>query len=102
MKKTTYLAGTALLSLALSGCSGSNDFKPTAGMDSMVIYTNACASCHGDSGQGKFGFLLKLSGTDAATEAITEKITKGGHLMPAFPNISQQEAEGLAAYIKAL
>jgi mono/diheme cytochrome c family protein len=102
MKKTTYLAGTALLSLTLSGCSGTNEFKPAAGMDSTDIYANACTSCHGDSGQGKFGFLLKLSGTDATNEAIAEKILKGGHLMPAFPNIGQQEAEGLAAYIKAM
>ena len=101
MNRTTYLAGASLLALALTGCSDTNDFKPVTGMDGMDIYANACASCHGDGGSGKFGILLKLAGTEASSEAIAEKIIKGGHLMPAFPNITQQEAKGIAAYIKA-
>lgn len=103
MKKTTYSAATGLLLLlALSGCSDSNDFQPAAGMDAVDIFANACSSCHGENGQGKFGFLLKLAGTDAPAEEISEKILKGGHLMPAFPNINQQQAEVVAAYLKAL
>ncbi|MES9940394.1 MAG: cytochrome c [Candidatus Thiodiazotropha sp. 6PLUC2] len=101
MKKTIYITGITLLALTLTGCSDSNDFKPVAGMDGMDIYANACSSCHGSNGQGKFGFLLKLAGTDDSSEEISEKIINGGHIMPAFPNISQQEAEKVAAYLKA-
>jgi mono/diheme cytochrome c family protein len=101
MIKTTYLSGVSLLALILSGCSGSNDFEPAAGMDGLDIYANACASCHGESGQGKFGFLLKLAGTDVNPEDISAKIINGGKLMPAFPNINQQQAEQVAAYLKS-
>ncbi|MEJ2621046.1 MAG: cytochrome c [Candidatus Thiodiazotropha sp.] len=100
MKKTTNLLSITLLALTLSGCSGSNDFKPAAGMDGLDIYANACTSCHGDGGQGKFGFLLKLAGTDESPKEITEKIINGGKLMPAFPNINQQQAEQVADYLK--
>ncbi|MES9860981.1 MAG: cytochrome c [Candidatus Thiodiazotropha sp. LLP2] len=101
MNKIFYITSISLLVLALSGCSDSNNFKPVTGMDGMDIYANACSSCHGSNGQGKFGFLLKLAGTDDSTEEISEKIIKGGHIMPSFPNISQQEAEKVAAYLKA-
>ncbi|MEW8028599.1 MAG: cytochrome c [Candidatus Thiodiazotropha sp.] len=102
MKKATYLAGICLSGFLLTGCSDSNDFKPVAGMDGMDIYANACSSCHGENGSGKFGFLLKLTGTDANTEEIVGMIRNGGHIMPAFPNIDAQHAELVAAYIKAL
>ncbi|MCG7899912.1 MAG: cytochrome c [Candidatus Thiodiazotropha lotti] len=101
MKKTTYLSGVSLLALSLSGCSDSNDFKPITGMDGMDIYANACASCHGENGQGKFGLLLKLADSEASPEEISAKIINGGQLMPAFPNISQAQAEQIAAYLKA-
>jgi mono/diheme cytochrome c family protein len=100
MKKTTYLSSVLLLALTLSGCSDSNDFKPAAGMDGLDIYANACSSCHGDGGQGKFGFLLKIAGTDESPEEISAKIINGGKWMPAFPNIDQQQAEQLADYLK--
>ena len=102
MKTTIATTGAALLALTLTGCSNSNDFMPVTGMDGMDIYANACASCHGDNGQGKLGFLLKLAGSDISSEAISEKIINGGHFMPAFPNISQPDAEQVAAYLKAL
>jgi cytochrome c551 len=102
MKKTTYLAGIYLTLTLLTGCSKSNDFTPTSGMDGMDIYTSTCASCHGEKGGGKLGFLLKLAGSEASTEEIVGMIQKGGHIMPAFPNISAQQAELIAAYIKSL
>jgi mono/diheme cytochrome c family protein len=101
MNKTTYLSAISLLALSLSGCSDSNDFTPAEGMDGLDIFANACASCHGEKGQGKFGFLLKLAGTDGSSEEISKKIIHGGKLMPAFPNINQQQAKEVATYLKA-
>ncbi|MES9826205.1 MAG: cytochrome c [Candidatus Thiodiazotropha endolucinida] len=102
MKKTTCLAGICLAGSLLTGCSDNNDFKPAAGMDGMDIYANACSNCHGVNGSGKFGFLLKLSGTDSNTEEIVDKIRNGGHIMPAFPNIDTRHVGLVAAYIKTL
>ncbi|MET0066597.1 MAG: c-type cytochrome [Candidatus Thiodiazotropha sp.] len=100
MIKTTSIAGISLLALSLSGCSDVNDYKPGTGLDGKAMFDQACASCHGESGTGKFGFLLKISGSDESAEEIAEKISKGGSVMPAFPNISHEEALGIALYLK--
>jgi mono/diheme cytochrome c family protein len=102
MKKTTYLASALLTLPLLTGCSDNNDFTPVSGMDGMDIYVNACASCHGEQGSGKFGFLLKLAGIDSSNEEIVGMIQKGGHIMPAFPNINEQQAVLVAGYLKSL
>lgn len=101
MKKTTYIAGACLSLSLLTGCS-ENNFTPVSGMDGMDIYANACASCHGENGAGKFGFLLKLADSEASNEKIVGMIRKGGHIMPAFPNIDDQQAGLVADYIKSL
>jgi mono/diheme cytochrome c family protein len=102
MNKTTYLAGICLSASLLSGCSENNNYTPVSGMDGMDIYANACASCHGENGSGKFGFLLKLAGSDTSSEEIVGMIKNGGHIMPAFPNIDEQQAARLADYLKSL
>jgi mono/diheme cytochrome c family protein len=102
MDKTTYLAGICLSASLLTGCSDSNDFTPASGMDGMDIYAKACANCHGENGSGKFGFLLKLEGSEDSAEEIVNKIRNGGHIMPAFPNINTQQAELVATYLKSL
>jgi mono/diheme cytochrome c family protein len=101
MVKATYLTTISLLSLMLAGCSGSNDYKPTTGVDNETIFADACAGCHGDRGHGKFGFLFKIAGSEEPPEMLAEKITNGGHLMPAFPNFTKEEAVSVANYIKA-
>ncbi|MEW8505936.1 MAG: cytochrome c [Candidatus Thiodiazotropha sp.] len=102
MKKTTYVAGICLLASLVAGCSDSNEFKPLAGMDALDIYANACASCHGENGSGKFGVMLKLAGSNASLDEIVGKIRNGGHIMPAFPNIDTDQAKLVAGYIKSL
>jgi mono/diheme cytochrome c family protein len=101
MEKTTYIAGICLLGSLLTGCSA-RDFKPVSGMDGKDIFANACSGCHGENGGGKFGFLLKLAGTDNSVDEIADKIRNGGHIMPAFPNIDAQNATQVADYIKSL
>ena len=91
-----------LAGLGLSAC-GQRDYTPVAGVSAETIFAEACAGCHGDAGAGKFGFLLKLAGSDHPhpDSEIAEKVIKGGHIMPAFPNIDQQNAEALGQYINA-
>ena len=101
MGKTTYIAGICLLGSLLTGCSA-RDFKPVSGMNGKDIFANACSGCHGDNGGGKFGFLLKLAGTEETSDEIVEKIRNGGHIMPAFPNIDEQSAALVADYLKSL
>lgn len=101
MFKTTQIIAACLVAGSLSGCSDSA-FKPAENMPANEIFAQVCAGCHGDSGAGKFGFLLQLAGTDLSAEEIVEKVRQGGHVMPAFPNISEGEAVAIAAYLKSL
>ncbi len=101
MDKTTRLIGAGLMAAALAGCSGSRDFTPTESMSPDLIFAEACSGCHGEAGDGKFGFLLSIAGTDEASEEIVAKIRNGGHLMPAFPNIDENTASAIATYLKS-
>lgn len=102
MYKTTRFICASLMAAALSGCGGSNDYKPNAGMPVEQLFAEACAGCHGDNGEGKFGFLLTLAGSDTADEEFVTKIREGGVLMPAFPQISEDEAAAITGYLKNL
>ncbi len=98
MDKTTRIMGACLLAAGLSGCS--KDFTPSEGMGASEIFTQACAACHGDNGQGKFGFLLKVAGSETPLPEMADKIRNGGYVMPAFPNISEADALAIAGYLK--
>jgi mono/diheme cytochrome c family protein len=100
MHKTTTIMGACLLAASLAGCSGSNDFKPTEGMGASELFKQACSTCHGENGNGKFGFLLKIADSEAPLQEIVDKIHNGGHVMPAFPNISEADALAVAGYLK--
>ncbi|MCU7906589.1 MAG: cytochrome c [Candidatus Thiodiazotropha sp. (ex Epidulcina cf. delphinae)] len=100
MIRTTNPTVACLLALMLAGCSDVNDFKPTVGMTATDIFADACSSCHGDGGSGKFGFLLKVAGTETAAEEVVAKIRHGGRIMPAFPNIDEEDAVRITSYLK--
>lgn len=101
MTKTTRLIGACMIGAGLSGCGGSSDYKPSAGMPAEQLFAEACASCHGEKGEGKFGFLLSVAGCDETAEEIVTKIHTGGYVMPAFPNIGESEALAVAEFIKS-
>jgi mono/diheme cytochrome c family protein len=102
MQKTTRFIGTCLIAAGLTACGGTSDFKPTAGMTPEQLFSEACAGCHGDKGDGKFGFLFSIAGSEAPIEEIVSKIREGGPIMPAFPEIDEVDATTLANYLKKL
>ncbi|OIO61013.1 MAG: cytochrome C [Alphaproteobacteria bacterium CG_4_10_14_0_2_um_filter_63_37] len=89
------LAASALL---LASCGGQESYTPAAGAAPAQIFEQACAACHGDKGQGKFGLLLKIAGHQEQAEVV-EKIGKGGVIMPAFPNIASDDRKAVAAWL---
>ena len=93
------LTGAVATALLLAGC-GPNDYAPQTGSSAADIFAKACASCHGDDGNGKMGMLLKVKGIDMTEAEIVDKITNGSSLMPAFPNIGDAEKAALAQYLK--
>jgi mono/diheme cytochrome c family protein len=100
MYKTTRLIVACLIATALSGC-GNSDYTPTTGAAADQLFAEACAGCHGDNGEGKFGFLLSIAGSEESSETIVAKIRNGGHLMPAFPQLSEEQASAIAGYLKS-
>lgn len=98
MTKSLMVISAALL---LSGCGGDNNYTPVAGATPAQIYADTCAGCHGAAGEGKFGGLLKLAGTDQAATDLGAKIRAGGPVMPAFVNIGEAEAVAVGAYIRS-
>ncbi len=96
----TRFIGACLISATLCGCSGGKDFKPSAGMPVEQIFAEACSGCHGDEGEGIFGFLLSVAGTKTPSDELSVLIRNGGHLMPAYPQIDKENADALVAYLK--
>ena len=86
--------------LWLAGCGGENSYTPVAGAAPAQIYADSCAGCHGASGEGKFGLLLKLAGTTHTAANLGEKIRTGGLVMPAFVNISEVDAVAVGEFIR--
>lgn len=97
--KKNILALTLILGCAVTQA---NDYTPSPKLSSAQIFAETCASCHGTAGAGKFGLLLKLTDTTLSSDQITNKISTGGTLMPAYPNINGEQLTKLATYIKTL
>lgn len=102
MYKTTRSIGICLIATGLSACGGDSSYQPETDLSAAQLYAEACTACHGKEGEGKFGFLFTIAGSDEPTEAIVEKIKQGGQMMPAFPQISREQASALAEYVKSL
>jgi mono/diheme cytochrome c family protein len=101
MNKKLSLSLSLLAAGLLTGCGGPDEYTPAEGLGGADIYAAACQNCHGEGGKGKFGFLLKIAGTDHEAEEIANKVRDGGFIMPSFPNIGDKERQALAEYIRA-
>lgn len=62
------------------------------------IFTNSCASCHGDDLSGGFGPALENVGSSMNEEEIQEIIKKGRGSMPA-ETVSEDQAEIVAEWL---
>ena len=62
------------------------------------VFTDNCASCHGEDGSGGQGPSLQNPDLDEAR--VTEQVTKGGGGMPAFGDqLDEQQISDVAAYV---
>lgn len=65
----------------------------------LQIYTANCVGCHGASGEGPVrklvgGPLLERKG------AIITQIVNGGHFMPGFPALSDDDVAAVSTYVR--
>ncbi len=78
----------------LAGCTKNNDFTPAVGMNGEAIFQAACIECHQPDDGGYYFTLAK-------TTDIGKKVSGGGTMMPAFPNIQGEALRSLEEYVTA-
>ena len=73
----------------------------TAGGDAAAgeqVFTDNCASCHGEDGTGGQG--PDLHNPDLDTARVTDQVTNGGGGMPPFGDqLDEQQIADVAAYV---
>ena len=85
-----------VLGLAMAGCAGKEAYSPAAGATGEDMFREACAECHEPKEHGKY---FELEKGEATPEVIADRISKGGFMMPAFPNIGSAELKLLSDYV---
>lgn len=81
----------------------SEKMNETALANARAIYNQQCATCHGEDGKKALNGASDLSISAISIEERKAIILNGKGLMPAFQGqISEQEAEELAAYTQTL
>jgi cytochrome c551 len=75
-----------------------NHYQPQTS-NPEIIYKEACADCHGDTGESENLLYPDLVRNKHAPKDIIEKIKNGGFLMPAFPNIVDSTLNILVIYV---
>jgi mono/diheme cytochrome c family protein len=98
MRKSSMILAAG--SLVLAGCGGEESYAPEAGTAPETMFEEACSHCHGDQGKGKFGFLLSLEDTQLDESGVGDMIQRGSGIMPSFPDLSDEQRQDLAAYVK--
>jgi quinoprotein glucose dehydrogenase len=65
------------------------------------LYLRNCATCHGETGAGAPPQMPALTGIAARknAEQIRTLIRQGAGRMPAFPNLSTEDVQSIAAYV---
>ena len=81
--------------LMLSGCSGKNDFTPSANTTGKEIFAQVCTECHAPVGS----HIMEISAEMKDVDKIANKVLTGSFMMPAFPNIQGESASALAEYV---
>ena len=95
--KTILTVTVALLGATLAATAWSKD-DAAAGAQ---LYATNCTACHGANRAGVPGAFPALTDVGKRLESaqIKEKISKGGGLMPPFPQLSQQDVDDIASFL---
>lgn len=93
MKKTCLTV--SVLALAVVGCSKTNNYAPAAGASGADIFKAACLECH----KIENGRIFELAADKANAATIAKKISEGGVMMSAFPNLKGEELKAVSQYV---
>lgn len=70
--------------------------------DGLAIYSQTCAACHGERGEGRRELGNPLRGRALPLVYIKEVIRRGRNRMPALPHIRGEALENVARYVNRL
>ncbi|PTX62580.1 cytochrome c551 [Melghirimyces profundicolus] len=99
--KKGWVAGMAMTFLLLSACAppGGTKQGPSEESSPKALYSNNCASCHGQNLEGNAGPSLKNVGAEHSKEDIEQIIKNGKGQMPAQNQLSDAQRDKLAEWL---
>ncbi|HRN93354.1 MAG: SirB2 family protein [Chitinophagales bacterium] len=66
------------------------------------VYTEACAACHGDTGNAGLAGAKDLTTSTLNHEEVLSIIQTGKNSMPAYKKLTTEQIEGVAQYVESL
>jgi len=93
------LIGLPLMLLLLTACLRTDEYSPAANATGEDVFNNACIGCHQPKEGGHY---FELDSGMANVAAISARVSKGGFIMPAFPNIKDELMHSLSEYVLTL
>ncbi|MEJ2402704.1 MAG: cytochrome c [Candidatus Thiodiazotropha sp.] len=92
--------------MTLQGCSDDDSHNHPKLETGEQLFNYHCSACHKKTGVGNFLKGIPASKSTYLTSLqIAHKLTTGGvegSKMPKFPNMSEEEAEKIAEYVKSM
>jgi cytochrome c oxidase cbb3-type subunit 3 len=80
-------------------------FPVYAAPDGAKLYSQNCAGCHGDKGDGGIGIPLALPSFQSSVDDDYLKLTmlhgRAGRVMPSFSYFSNEEADAIVKYMRS-
>ena len=70
--------------------------------EGAALYTQTCAACHGERGEGRRELGNPLRGRALPPAYIKEVVRRGKNKMPALPHIQGEALENVARYVNRL
>lgn len=67
-----------------------------------IIYSQQCVSCHGEKGEGGVAGAKNLRETVLSANDQKAVIKNGKNTMPPYPNLTDEQLNGLVEYIQTL
>lgn len=94
------LAGEVPEPIVGAGATASVATNVSTELSGAELYTQRCAACHGNAGQGGSGPALAGNNISGDVQRVTQIITNGKGLMPAFEfTLSEKEIAAIANYV---
>ena len=94
--------GGALVVFLLMFQNPRQEEAPLTSGDGLAIYSQTCAVCHGERGEGRRELGNPLRGRALPPAYIKEVVRRGRNKMPALPHIQGEALENVARYVNEL